>query len=147
MTSFLNRSEAVEFTCGSSGPGTVSAQSKTSTEFWSTARAFADTLDEIFTFTSTCPDGMPGMLKLAHLGLRTSWKPSFGTTFLMMYGPQPGGGLFGMFLNGVPVGTSASDGNARMLSNAPYGATSLIVILPVESLTVMPEIVFALLAA
>ena len=38
---------------------------------------------------------------------------------VIMYGPTPGGGLLGSFLNGVPVGTIPDDGNASTLSNAP----------------------------
>jgi hypothetical protein len=30
-----------------------------------------------------------------------------GTMLVIMYGPTPGGGLVGMFLNGVPAGTGA----------------------------------------
>ena len=38
---------------------------------------------------------------------------------MIMYGPTPGGGLFGRFFIGVPVGTRPDEGNASTLSNAP----------------------------
>src|SRR5665648_22418 len=64
--------------------------------------------------------------------------------FVISYGPTPGGGPFGSFLNGEPLGTSPSAGNASTLSNAPYGAFRWIVIWPLESSVVMPLIVLGL---
>jgi len=93
------------------------------------------------------PFGMPGIASEAHLGFLTNWNDAFGTTFVIMYGPTPGGGAFGRFFIGVPVGTRPEDGNARTLSNAPYGASRWIVILPVASSAVIPEIVLDLPAA
>ena len=83
------------------------------------------------------------MFIFAHSGFLTSENDALGTMFVIMYGPTPGGGLLGSFLNGVPVGMNPSDGNASTLSNAPYGAFRWITIWPVELLVVMPEIVLA----
>src|SRR2546423_9850301 len=64
--------------------------------------------------------------------------------FVNMYGPTPGGGLFGSFFSGEPCGTSDVEGNARTFVNGPYAWSSLIVILPVASSVVMPEMPLAL---
>src|SRR5437870_3760159 len=93
------------------------------------------------------PDGMPGIASDAQCGFLTNENDAFGTTLVIMYGPTPGGGLFCRFFIGVPEGTRPEDGNARTLSNAPYGAVRWIVILPVASSVWIPEIVFALPAA
>src|SRR5436305_590240 len=96
-----------------------------------------------------CPVGwpiMPGGRK-KHAGISVPEPRRFialGTMLVIMYGPTPGGGSFGWFLNGVPLGTRPSDGNASTLSNAPYGVFRWIVILPVELSAVIPEIVLAL---
>src|SRR5690348_10488967 len=147
MTFFAYRSFACELICGSRLPGIVSAQSNTSALFWSTDRAFDETFELIFTLMFENPFGMPGIASEAHLGFLTNWNDAFGTTFVIMYGPTPGGGAFGRFFIGVPVGTRPEDGNARTLSNAPYGASRWIVILPVASSAVIPEIVLDLPAA
>src|SRR3981081_1524872 len=123
MTFFEYRSLACDWICGSRLPGTVSAQSNTSALFCSTDSAFASTFDEILTFTSTLPAGMFGMFICAHFGFFTNENEALGTMFVIMYGPTPGGGLFGSFFIGEPVGTSPSDGNASTLPNAPYGAS------------------------
>src|SRR5436305_11488004 len=120
MIFFANRSLACDWTCGSRLPGIVSAQSNTSALFCSTDSAFASTFEEILTLTSTFPDGIPGMFICAHFGFLTTENEALGTMFVIMYGPTPGGGLFGSFFIGVPVGTSPSDGNASTLPNAPY---------------------------
>src|SRR5581483_3010946 len=147
MTFFWYWPEALAWICGSRLPGIVSAQSNTSALPFSTDSAFASTFEEIFTFTSTWPAGMPGMFIFDQSGFRTSSNDWFGTMFVILYGPTPGGGLFGMFFIGVPFGTSPRDGNASTLPNAPYGEVRLIVIFPVASSVLMPEIVFALPAA
>ena len=58
----------------------------------------------ILTLTLTWPAGMPGIVVLAQCGFLTTVNDAFGTMFVIMYGPTPGGGLVGSFLNGVPVG-------------------------------------------
>jgi len=128
MIFFVYRSLACDWICGSRLPGIVSAQSNTSALFCSTASAFASTFDEIFTSTLTRPAGIPGMFIRAHFGFLTTENEASGTTFVIMYGPTPGGGLFGWFFIGVPLGTSASAGNASTFPNAPYGAIRWIVI-------------------
>ena len=56
-----------------------------------------------------------------------------------MYGPTPGGGFSVMFLNGVLLGTSPANHIASTCVNEPSGAVSLIVMSPVLSSVVMPE--------
>src|SRR5437588_921067 len=121
MTFFENRLEAWLWICGSRLPGIVSAQSNTSAEFWSTDSAFASTLLEIFMLMFALPAGMPGMFIAVQCGFLTAENDWLGTTLVIMYGPTPGGGEFGRFFIGVPVGTRPDDGNASTLSNAPYG--------------------------
>src|SRR5947209_8280706 len=122
----------------------MSAQSNTSFELFRTDSAPAETFDWNFTVMSAFPAGMPGMFIFDHSGLRTSWTETFGVTDAILYGPTPGGGADDRFFIAVPEGTMPSGGIASTFSSGPYGATSLIVILPVASSVVMPEIVLAL---
>ena len=133
MTFFEYRSAACDWICGSRLPGIVSKESNTSAWLFRTDSAFESTFDEILTLMFTVPAGMPGMFIFDHCGFLTSEYDWFGTMLVIMYGPTPGGGLFGWFLIGVPLGTTPAAGNARTLSNAPYGAFRWIVILPVAS--------------
>jgi len=97
----------------------VSAQSKKSAVLLSTDSALELTLAEILTLTSTWPAGMPGIFIAAQRGLSSDSNDALGTMLVVMYGPTPGGGLLGSFLNGVPVGMIPSAGNASTLSNGP----------------------------
>ena len=73
------------------------------------------------------------------------YKPeTFGVTDAILYGPTPGGGADDRFFIAVPEGTMPNGGIASTFSSGPYGATSLIVILPVASSVVMPEMFLAL---
>src|SRR5258708_39517096 len=119
MTFFWYRSAAWDWICGSRLPGIVSAQSNTSTVLLSTPSAFESTFEEILTLTSTLPEGIPGMFIFDHWGFLTSENDWFGTMFVIMYGPTPGGGVLGRFFSGVPLGITPRDGNASTLSNAP----------------------------
>ncbi len=127
--------------CETSAGGIVSPQSKASAVLLSTDSASVCVLELIFTLMSTWPAAIPGTG--FQFGLRTTENDWLGTTFLIMYGPTPGGGLLVRLLIAVPVGTMPDEGKARTLGKAPYGATSLIVILPVASSVVIPEIVLA----
>jgi hypothetical protein len=62
---------------------------------------------------------MPGMAIAAQCGFLLSWNDALGTMLAISYGPTPGGGLLGSFLNGVPVGMTPRAGKASTLSNAP----------------------------
>src|SRR5690242_17113836 len=93
---------------------------------------------------STLPAGMPGIVLSVQSGLRTTSQERFGTTFLIWYGPTPGGGEFDRLLIFVPVGTKPADGNASRFGNAPYAVVSWIVILPDASSVLMPEMSFDL---
>src|SRR5579875_2784599 len=104
-------------------------------------------LGEILTLMFTWPSGIPGMFCAAQRGLRTTENDWLGTMLVTMYGPSPGGGEVGSTFIGKPAGINPSDGNASTLSNGPYGAVRWIVIFPVASLVVIPEMVFALPAA
>src|SRR5262249_50742586 len=94
--------------------------------------------------TSTLPAGIPRVVESVQSGLRSTSHERFGTTFLISYGPTPGGGVFERFFIAVPCGTKPADGNASRLVKAPYGVVRWIVILPVASSVTMPEMSFAL---
>src|SRR5689334_20989711 len=93
---------------------------------------------------STLPAGTPGIVLSVQSGLRATVKERLGTTPLMTYGPTPGGGLFERLAIFVPLGTKPAAGKARTLRNAPYGCVSSMVIAPVESSALMPEMLLAL---
>src|SRR5579862_432297 len=97
----------------------VSAQSKMSALLFSTDRALLVTFEEILASTVTLAAGMPGMFIFAHSGFGTAVNDAFGTMSLTMYGPTPGGGVFGSLVIGVPQGVNASDGNASTFMNGP----------------------------
>src|SRR5689334_11429592 len=90
---------------------------------------------------------MPGTVVLVQAGLRCSVQLRFGTTFLIMYGPTPGGGSLERLLIFVPVGTRPADGKLSTFRNAPYGCVRSIVIFPLPSSALMPLIVVALPAS
>ena len=62
---------------------------------------------------------MLGIPSDAKCGFLTIVHPRFGETFVIMYGPTPGGGLFDRFVLGVLAGTRPAAGNAMTLSKAP----------------------------
>src|SRR5881397_663715 len=97
MIFFWNRLAACDWICGSRLPGISSAQSNTSAVLLSTDSALESTFAEIFTLTLTLPDGIPGRFIFDHCGFLTNENDWFGTTFVIMYGPTPGGGLLGRF--------------------------------------------------
>jgi hypothetical protein len=74
------------------------------------------------------------------MGLIVPTHDWFGTTLVIMYGPTPGGGVFERSTIAVPAGTKPDEGNARMFSNGPYGASRWTVIVRVALFALMPEI-------
>src|SRR5204863_343833 len=96
---------------------------------------------------SACGVGTLGTsfsLVFAHSGLRssTNWFP--GSDLEIMYGPVDGGGFGVWSLAGVFGGTRAVNGIASSSSSWPFGFVSSIVILPVLSSVLIPEIELAL---
>ena len=85
----------------------------------STCSASVCVLDAILTEMSTWPGATPGTMLEVHLGLRTTSNERFGTTFLISYGPTPGGGSLERLLILVPVGTRPADGNESTFRKAP----------------------------
>jgi hypothetical protein len=123
---------ACESICGSSDGGSVSPGSNASAWFLSTCWASDCVFDVMFTtILSRWPTGIPGRCNAANLGFLTRLKVLFGETFVIMYGPTPGGGLVERLTIGVPAGTSPAEGNAITFANAPYGCVRWIVIRPV----------------
>src|SRR4051812_10183967 len=105
VVSLAKRSFALASICGCSAGGTWSAQSNTSASLLSTCSASVCVFVAILTFTSTWPAGMPGTVLSVQFGLRRASNERFGTTFLTMYGPTPGGGELDRFVIFVPCGT------------------------------------------
>src|SRR5262245_38294252 len=104
-----------------------------SAELLSTCSASVCVSDAILALMSTWPAGMPGIVLSVQAGLRCSVQLRFGTTFLIMYGPTPGGRSVDWVVIFVPVGTRPADGKLSTFRNAPYGCVSWIVILPLLS--------------
>ncbi len=82
-------------------------------------------------------------LFFAHCGFRVSTHSWPGVDELIVYGPVEGAGFGVWSLSGVSGGTRAVNGIASSKGSDPFGSVRLIVIFPVLSFVLMPEIVFA----
>ena len=96
---------------------------------------------------STCASGTsvtPASLSVLNCGLRSIVKPLGALTLEMTNGPLDGGGLLVASLSsGVFCGTGAANIRPSRLVKVPLGLSSLMVMSPVVSSVVMPEMVSA----
>ena len=81
-------------------------------------------------------------------GLRSMVSVRGASTLLIMNGPLEGGGLFVASLSsGVLGGTGAANIRPSTFGNVPLGPSSVMVMSPVLSSVLMPEMVWALPSA
>ena len=90
----------------------MSAQSKTSALLLSTASVSELVLVSIVDVDVDVPGRDPRDRHRRPVRVLFTSNDWFGTMLVILYGPTPGGGLFGSFFIGVPVGTNPSAGNA-----------------------------------
>src|SRR6478672_7962009 len=146
------RKRSLYFALTSANRSATGGSDMKSTLFCSTsvtwALLFLFSLTMILSTFASATSVAPASLTVAKLGLRSMVNVRGAATLLIMNGPVAGGGLFVASLSsGVLGGTGAANISPSTFSNVPLGPSKVMVMWPVLSSVVMPEMVWALPSA